>query len=258
MHNVFVTSFDANYFDISQVAVKSLATNCPMNTDIVCLVSKDILERQDEYVANINESHVNIEFRYLDAFSVIDKQELNTSAKHITPACNYRLYLATACHDYDRAIYFDPDTITLRSVLPILNYPMNSPIIAMQELTDMNVITFGSHDRPYFNNGVFITDLNFWREYDIEKRMLAWQERNGMTSCPEQDAMNAVLFEYWSPMPLSFNSFSWLLESNELINKTNSPLIVHFVGPDKPWNGTVGQYHDLWRDTFNHVNTLNG
>ena len=256
MSTCFVTSFDEKYYNISMVAVKSLGENSQDKIDLVCLVPPSLMHRQDEYANAIGQKNLNISFRCDQRF--VDTYDDDMQSGYITISCNHRIFIASICQEYSKAIYFDPDTIILRDLSPIINYKFNTIISALQEFSDMNVNTFNNPDRPYFNNGVFIVNLDKWRDNDIESKLLGWQHVHGITSCPEQDAMNAILVNDWTPMPVSFNAFAYLYQVNQVFASQNSnPMIVHFVGPDKPWNSPEGKYRDVWLNKFNsiHENT---
>lgn len=254
MKKVIVTSFDINYFNYSKVTLKSLAQNYhgKDKLDIVCLVPKDILHLENEYAQSIAEEKLNIKFRSSNAYEKMLQNGLAHASSHITSHCNHRIFLGSVCHDYDIAIYIDSDTIIRRDIEPLLNFKLRNMFMAVQEHSDMSQISFGDKDRPYFNNGIFIANLNFWRQFNAESKMVDWISNNGPTLCPEQDAMNAVFIDWWSPLPISFNMFDWFQWVNEHASKTNSdPLIVHFSGEQKPWLGENGSRYNLeWRKIY--------
>jgi lipopolysaccharide biosynthesis glycosyltransferase len=233
-----VTSFDKNYLMPSMVFMKSLSDNYdgakPLS--VVCLVPQDVLPMVSWYRDVLNVSNLNIEFRCSDKFLGMLESGNAHESGYISSHCNHRIFLGSVLPDFDKAIYIDPDTIILRSISPLLMYPMRNKLLAALEYSSMNVKSFYDFDRPYFNNGVFIADLNYWRDSGAEDRMNQFTKDNGPTLCPEQDAMNYAFIDVWSPLPFSFNSFHTYMESMEHLAKENdNPVIVHFVGPSKPW-----------------------
>ena len=64
--------------------------------------------------------------------------------------------------------------------------------------------------------------------------------------------MNAVLSEYLGPLPFHFNFFEWIVENNRLMGmEYDNPMIVHFVGHEKPWGEkVVSKYSKMWRELY--------
>lgn len=88
-------------------------------------------------------------------------------------------------------------------------------------------------ERAYFNNGVFVTDLNYWRQNSIEDKIVEWLLKNETGPLVEQTAMNYVLYEEWFPMSPNFNCRDSKIFEHHLYYL--DPTIVHFLGPTKPW-----------------------
>ena len=233
--------------------------------DVICLVTPELLSKEDEYVKAINQENLKISFRcsdkWLETYGDMSSspmpglKEWSDLHPYISVSANHRVFLGSVCSEFDKAIYFDADTMFFRSPQPMIDYPVINGIVALQEFSDLAKLLYGTMDIPYFNNGVFITDLNWWRENRVEEKLLDWQKTNGITHCPEQDAMNAVLHKFWQPAPVSFNTFNFLIDTNaDFKFKNRSPIIVHFVGPSKPWvSGQNGSYCIEWRLAYRSI-----
>lgn len=259
MRKVIVTSFDQNYIDYSRVMLYTLSINYHDETplDVVCLVPANILHMQDYYIKSLGLENLNISFVTSDKYLSMVEDGIDTSHKDAASNCNHRMFIGSACADYDVAIYIDPDTIIMREVSPLLTYPLRNDFMAMVEMTDANVVSFNDPDRPYFSNGIFIADLNFWREEGIEEKLINLIKNGGPLFLAEQDAMNSILIDYWSPLPMSFNMFDWMVYANPHIAEANSnPLIVHFVGVEKPWKSrTITPYSNYWRKVYSDLSS---
>lgn len=257
MKKVIVTSFDEKYIDYSRVAIKSLGMNyhgdAPLN--VVCLVPEALLGSVESYRESVNQPNLNIQFRTADKFVKLVSDGLGYAVRHLSVSSFHRIFVGSALADYDMAIYIDPDTLVLRDIDPILNYRSRSPFLAVVETVNMGKIVFDSDDIPYFNNGVFVADLRWWREDGVEDRLLDWISNAGHSELAEQDAMNAVLGEYLAPLPFSFNFFEWIIDNNKLMaEEHNNPMIVHFVGEQKPWGPvTISKYGKLWRELYSEI-----
>ena len=255
MQTLFVSSFDQNYFYVAAVAVISLGRNTNIDLDVICLVPDSLKSREQEFKSIVAQPHLNIKFRTYDKFSEVEARGLDSDLGYLTASCNHRLYMSSVCFEYDRAFYFDPDTLFLRDIDPILNFPLRNNFMAVVEYSNSQYILHGTRDIPYFNNGVFLTSLEFWRSNGIEQKFIDWQTEHGMTTYPEQDTMNDVLIDYWSPLPVSFNTYHWQLLHDPVFYDDNSdPLIIHFAGPkSKPWVEDVSKWTSLWLDIFDSI-----
>ena len=243
--------------DYSRVAIKSLGINYHGNDvlDVVCLVPENILDKVDEYRKSVFQPNLNIQFKTADRFLSMLDDGIGYAVRHLSVSSFHRIFIGSTLQDYDMAIYIDPDTIVLRDIQPLLNYQSRSPFMAVVETVNMGKIVFNSDDIPYFNNGVFIADLNWWREENIEDRLLDWIIKTGYSELAEQDAMNAVLGEYLAPLPFSFNFFEWIIHTNKLMaEEHNNPMIVHFTGSQKPWGEVIhSPYGGLWRNLYARI-----
>lgn len=220
--------------------------------DVICLVPANILHMQNEYVDKLSATNLNISFATSEKYLSMVNEGIDTSHKDAASNCNHRMFIGSVCKDYDVAIYIDPDTIIMRDISPLLTYPLRNDFMAMAEVTDANMVSFNDPDRPYFSNGVFIADLNFWRRELIEDKLIDLIKNGGPLFLAEQDAMNVILIDYWSPLPMSFNMFDWMVYANpHIAEANNNPLIVHFVGVEKPWKSrTITPYSNYWRKIY--------
>lgn len=255
MNPLFVTSFDQNYFYVAAVSVISLGRNTTEELDLVCLVPERLQHRESEFINIIACPLLNIKFRTYEQFQLVEDRGLDSNLGYLTASCNHRLYMASICPEYDRAFYFDPDILFLRDISPILNFPLRNKFMAVVEYSNSQFILHGTRDIPYFNNGIFLTSLEFWRSNNIEQKFIDWQTEHGLTTYPEQDAMNDVLIDYWSPLPVSFNTYHWQLLHDPVFYDDNSdPLVIHFAGPrSKPWVEDVSKWTSLWLDIFDSI-----
>lgn len=252
MRTIFVTSFDENYFEYSKVPMRTLSRWSSGPHEVVCLVPPDLMPREKEYADSIP-GELQIKFMCADRFYEI-KDTKSNGVEYLTANMNHRIFMGSMLKDYDKAIYFDPDTIFIRNPEAMIEMPMTHKLHALQEYLDQAGVSFDNIDRPYFNNGVFIADLNFWREFNAEQKLLDYILNHPESRCPDQDAMNAVFFEEWGPLPVTFNSMDYLYYKDTHISRTNqAPVIVHFIGPNKPWIKTITEWSKRWKEEFENV-----
>lgn len=254
-----VTSFDENYFNYACVPIKTLGLNYSgtPKLNVRCLVPENLQKRESEFIDIIDQNNLDIKFITSEKYTKFEDSGFAFEKDYITKNMHHRLFLGSTFIDYDKVIYIDPDTLILRDIKPLLDYEIFTPIAAVVEYTGMSLRTFNQKDLPYFNNGVFIADLNYWRKENLEDQFVNWIEENGPTECPEQDAMNAIFRNKWSPLPLTFNLLAFkLIEDRKLAENYPEPLIVHFVGNYKPWNETpIPIWTEKWQKEFSALFT---
>jgi lipopolysaccharide biosynthesis glycosyltransferase len=67
----------------------------------------------------------------------------------------------------------------------------------------------------------------------------------------DNDLFNIFFREKWQVLPPSMNYMVETMLNGHLIEASFNPMIIHFVGPRKPWT-TKGRtsWHKIWRDQY--------
>ena len=250
---IVVTSFDKNYFEYSKVMVKTFADNYTGKEKInfYCLVPKELIPLQQDYRDSIKTDKLNIYFTYSEEFEnadyFVEREQYTKNAWH-------RIFLQSIFPDVDRVLYLDPDMIFLRDVDSLINYKTKAPIAAYIEddFQSLCLEIYGKEDVVYFSDGVFIADLNYWREHDFQSKMIQFAKTRN-TRFVDQDAVNFVMHDVVEPLPVNFN---FCADKAELYYTVTNPMIVHFSGPMKPWHHDLGgnPYALRWIEVFESFN----
>lgn len=256
MKQAVFTSFDEGYADYALVMLKTFCENYHGDMiDFYCLTPESLHHLEQQYVSKCGSpKNVNIKFVTAVGQSEIDSILTDDDIKisYITKQCFHRLFIADAFPDIEIAIYIDPDTIVLRDIQALIDYPLPSAIAARSETSDENKESVVGPDRVYFNNGVYKTNLKFWRENDIINKMMSHVRTNGISLYPEQDLMNRFLSSQVSELHINFNYSSWFDHIGYFRHTVPSPAIVHFSGPDKPWkdHNLEQTWTNIWRQKY--------
>ncbi|MEM9665417.1 MAG: glycosyltransferase [Bacteroidota bacterium] len=101
--------------------------------------------------------------------------------------------------------------------------------------------------RPYYNAGVLMIDLDAWRQGEIASRSLRCAERQdlGALTLGDQDLLNLVLGPAFTPLDPNWNRApghirsrtGWRLSDVQRALAEGTVRVLHFIGPHKPWNG---------------------
>lgn len=163
----------------------------------------------------------------------------------------YRLLLPNIIDKkIDKLIYFDCDTLIRGSIKELWDFPIdNYALAAVEDVLSpiagmIEQLGYDSKYR-YFNSGVLLINLEYWRDHDISNKCIKFlNENSALVFHPDQDALNAVLFDKWQHLPYKFNfltSYQKLYFKKEQMQYdferkgNNYPIVVHFTGT-KPWS----------------------
>lgn len=224
----FLTALDERYIFPTKIMLKSLDCNLSTQHDFYIIVrvnkSKTIIRDLESLVLH------NLKIKFLIFTEKTNKSTEMKGLMHFSNAATYRLYASSLLPpNIDEVIYLDND-ILIRKPISIDNFPKNI-FAAYVEPNPANECLDISN---YFNSGVFRTNLNYWREFSAETRMLDFLKSNQQSIYKDQDALN-YFFAELNTEPLDVN----LNFMPDKISKSKSckidPTIVHYAGHKKPW-----------------------
>ncbi len=236
----------------------SVVRHTPSNRLHVLILQDGFDERQRE---SIQEIAKGAEFTWIDMadFELPDYQVSN----HITYATLFRLGLEQlAPQACKRLIYLDADLIVMADLQELWDIDLNGASIGgvpdpglsqaipsddqhwLEWVDDMGA--------AYMNAGVLLIDLDKVRRESGFTRALDFiAERGADLPYQDQDALNRVYWNQWTYLPREWNvqrsQFIKAFQpyfSAESLAALKNPKIVHYTGPEKPWN--MEGYHAWW------------
>lgn len=211
-------------------------------------------ELEAKYDATIHYVHV-MPTRF-SAFPLHEEQ-------HFTVAAYYRLAAAELLpKDIDRILYLDCDIVVNSSLRELWNLDIANYSTAVVD--DMCSGLKSNFERlkydqslRYFNSGVLLINLDYWRKHQLMKQFEAYAiEHRDRILWPDQDVLNAVLLESKLHIGIEWNYQMGFLKqsyfetlSTSLQNeiRTTQPKILHY-NQSKPWSVTYYNlpYNDVW------------
>lgn len=177
-------------------------------------------------------------------------------SNHISRATYYRLLITDLLpRDIDKVIYLDCDIVVRKSLSALWNTPIaNKAIAAVYQYNEWADYTNSwirlGIDRKYgyFNAGVLLINLVYWRNNNVKERLFDFINNNyDNIHSHDQDTLNAVLYKETFPLSITWNFLSffyddyrrWTFPGNlnaDVIEMVKSdPAIVHYVYKPKPW-----------------------
>lgn len=269
MNVVFCT--DTNYIMPSSVLIKSISLN-NKNTpiDFYAIVDESVTERDKSILVrelSDNDSH-NITFLTVNGREYENMPNLDVSheyavrnkitATHTTKACYYRLSMANLLpQSVEKVIYFDCDIIVTQDLSDLWSTNLEGKAVAA--VVDEGEFQMHYHqlgfppEFGYFNSGVMIIDISYWRKHNMFESFLSIiKEHAGRMRQHDQEILNIAFYNNVKRLPLKYNFQEHFFRKPECIpafyNKYSNEIeqaivdiaVVHYTA-DKPWHKECNQ-----------------
>lgn len=261
---VFVT--DRGFLVPSLVAAMQLVGFGHLNQADVVIYTIDV----DEAVLSTLKKRYEdkIRFEALATRSFMPSENVGFFANHVPKATLARL----ALHDvidkrYQDVIYIDGDIQVVRPISDLLDYSVpEGKILAGRGSAWLDAYARNGKATPdgyleslggvrpqdYFNAGVLAFRRSTW-ESEAPRALSFFMEHSGACIRHDQSALNAIFLGrvlHFAPAYNFHGAYSDLFLQN-----VYSPAMIHFTGPNKPWNSLalpwggqfIGKYRDFMR-----------
>lgn len=172
---------------------------------------------------------------------------------HIARSTYYRLSAAEILpQNIEKIIYMDGDMIVCGDIEALWDYDMSG--IAIAGAIDPSHFDDDTYRRlsfskqfGYFNAGVEIINLEYWRDNNISSQALSYiVSHQEALPLMDQDVVNTVLANKKAFIPICFNFQTMYLTKyfskdfstefmNEVMHTVSNPIVIHYNGGVKPW-----------------------
>jgi len=154
-----------------------------------------------------------------------------------------RFLIPELCPDLSKALYLDIDILVLEDISVLYDTQLESHLIGASidqvvQRADhpwgiLNYKELGiPGETPYFSAGILLMNLSAWREQKFAERCMDYAERHPeICIWWDQTIMNSLLAG-------NFKEFSakWNQQMTAKPYQFSENGIIHFAGPEKPWN----------------------
>lgn len=243
------------------IMLTSLFENNKKNSFSVFILTKG-LSKENVAKLNLLASH------YHSTITMIELDSNNFAAcpiedDRMSIVTYYRLALPFVLpSDIHRVLYLDVDIIVNNQIDALYNIDIND--VALSACVDLNIdeVTsskVGVPKEQYFNAGVLLINVDFWRRNHIAEKCFEFIKDNpNLITYWDQDALNATLHNAIPFMDITYNFRSrYIYEyffhsfSDDIKRRVSrcalNPVIVHFASMDKPWHKIyAGPYQSLF------------
>lgn len=179
----------------------------------------------------------------------------------------FRFLLPEILNNQTKVLYLDCDIIVRHSLRDLYKTDLTGFSCAAVEDQHADDILLKNNTRtqsPYFNSGVLLMNLDYWRKHNIAYQLIKFIHDNPERCIyPDQDALNIVLDGIVTYLPYSYNfQHYWSVnfhmakisrDKHPAIKEAGkNPCIVHFC-KEKPW-WTI--CHNPYTSEFDYFNRL--
>lgn len=264
LHIVLCT--DSNYVMPARVAISSVCVSNQGTEVLFHIVTDEQSKSEVEILRQETEK-----WKQRICFYVVDSGKCSSlpygrfgQPTHASMASYYRLFLASLLpSDVDKLLYIDCDMIVRHPLDSLWQTDMNGYAIAgVDDMSNMDADKYNTLKyypaEGYFNAGMLLINLKYWRENYLENEFLdfarTYPER---IVFHDQDILNYVLRDRKLRLPFTYNVqdgflydtihfIMWPFE-DEFNEAITDPCIVHYSIRFKPWHKDC--LHP-WRDEY--------
>jgi lipopolysaccharide biosynthesis glycosyltransferase len=241
---------DDNYAALTAISAVSLLKSNPGAE--IFLLGCNLKDESIETVKTRVEKYGGI-FRYVDVSEKINHLKSMGVNPYVSYAVYARIFIADLLSDITgKILYLDCDTLVVDSIDDVFKTDLNgNPLGLAPDAVHpayKKVIQLPL-DKPYFNTGVALIDLDKWRARKCAKRIMDELESpHGRNPLGDQDVIVRVLNDEIVPLDRRWN----FLSQHILYGRKEKPAIYHFSGNTlgRPW--FTSSRHPM-RETYRHI-----
>ena len=188
---------------------------------------------------------------------------------HVSLTTYLRILLPTLLPEsVKRILYIDGDILCVSSILDFYNIDISSKscsVVRDERNNDEEIFRRLKYQKElgYFNAGVMLINLEYWRRNDIQNKTLSYIFGN-REKClwHDQDALNVTLAGTVDFADFRYNlTQGFLFEKNQLKidskyypkidNAIKSPCLIHYCATYKPWHIECNSpFKKIWRQSY--------
>ena len=235
-------SLDSNYTEQLLVSVASILKNADESENFNFYVLDGGLNEADKKSIEALKKIKNFNVKFIrvnnDDFAncplLKDKNE-HYKNYHVTLPTYFRFKLAEYLPDIKNVLYLDCDVIVRKSLRGIFETNLQNTSAAMIEDVESEKEAKRLNLNKYFNAGVMLINLEFWRQNKISSKLFEYSKNNkNIIQWQDQDVLNVVLKDSIKELDVKWN-FQYFLYDNVDLKNLEYSYILHLSGRFKPW-----------------------
>lgn len=174
---------------------------------------------------------------------------------HVSKATYFRFYLESRLPaSLHKVLYLDADMLVISSLRELYEEDLSDfAVAAAHDICNDDILRYNALDYDikdgYFNAGMLLINLDYWRANDVSTRSLKFiRENPEKCLLNDQDALNHILHgkvkfvssRFNSMVTLYINSPDRIRSEKRLLNRIyqdfENPIIIHYTDFVKPWH----------------------
>lgn len=215
------------------------------------VISNGLTSASQSKIRDMAESYEKQVFFYVVDYDKLSDYELFDKQGHISMATYLRLFVSDILPAHlHKVIYLDCDLIVDGAIAELWNTDISGYALGVVE--DMwsgmadNYVRLG-YDAvySYFNAGVMLVNLDYWREHKVSQASARYMAAHaGKLIFNDQDVLNGLFHDNKLFLPFRWNVQEGLVKRRrrirpeavaQLDEELKNPVIIHFTGGQKPW-----------------------
>lgn len=250
MHIFF--GIDNNFVMQCGVTITSIGENNKGSDITIHVISGELSNENSVMIESICKKYrFNYILHKIDS-SILKDCPLLAGSDNGKIATYFRFLIPQLAENIDKAIYLDSDIIVRNRLNDLWNINIDNYAIGVvpgqdnDKIQHFNRLNYDKN-KGYFNAGVLLINLKYWRENNVFERLMKYVSNQGKNlKWQDQDALNYVLQDEKLILPIKYNLQEGMLFSLENIELDNkyfkdlseaiiNPTIIHYTSALKPW-----------------------
>lgn len=250
MHIFF--GIDNNFVMQCGVTITSIGENNKGSDIIIHVISEELSDDNSYKIESICKRYGFDYILHKVDSSLLKDCPLLAGSDNGKIATYFRFLIPQLAENIDKAIYLDSDIIVRNRLDDLWNSNIDNYAIGVipgqdnDKIQHFNRLNYDKN-KGYFNAGVILMNLKYWRESCVFERLMKYVSGQGKNlKWQDQDALNYVLQDEKSVLPIKYNLQEGMLFSLEKIELDRkyfkdlreaiiNPTIIHYTSALKPW-----------------------
>ena len=258
-------NIDSNYVRHCAVTLVSLFENNRREEFSVHVIARGLSGGEKDILTQLAAKYGSRVLFYEPDLRLLEGFTIRKFSKRISMATYYRCILSALLpREVDKVLYLDCDIVVTGDVRPLWDTPLDGVGVAAvedmgcREAARYEVLKYPMED-SYFNAGVLLVNLDWWREHDVPRACADYYHRYPERILfNDQDLLNSVLHGHKRLVDLKWNVqdafYRLSLQQDEawrgrLTEVLSHPVILHFTNR-KPWS--YDSQHPLRAEFFKY------
>lgn len=228
------------------VCLTSVFENNKRHSFVVYIVTAGISKQNEEKIHRLSAT-----YNHTILITRIDTARFTgLRARGRLVVATYYRFILPEIIDGDKVLYLDGDIIVTSDLGELWTINLDGhacAIVEDQKCSDIKLFNRLYLQSVYFNAGVMLVNLDYWRQHNITKELFTYaSENNKLLVLQDQDALNVVLSGHIIYINYTYNfqngwygntktNTAHFSKWGELNRIKNSPVIIHYNNLEKPW-----------------------